>query len=62
MQKICEGLNQNGVFIFTTGGVDVPGEKSDSCMGPSDVLQCLGYTKNTGTVGTVRMRLQASGV
>src|SRR5260221_6020584 len=45
MQKICEGLTQNGVFIFTTGGVDEPGEKSDSCMGPPMYCSVLGIPK-----------------
>ena len=45
MQKICEGLTQNGVFIFTTGGLDEPGEKSDSCMGPPMYYSVLGIPK-----------------
>jgi len=45
MQKICEGLTPNGVFIFTTGGVDEPGEKSDSCMGPPMYYSVLGIPK-----------------
>ena len=45
MQRICEGLTPNGVFIFTTGGVDEPGEKSDSCMGPPMYYSVLGIPK-----------------
>jgi SAM-dependent methyltransferase len=45
MQKICEGLTQNGVFIFTTGGLDEPEEKSDSCMGTPMYYSVLGIPK-----------------
>jgi SAM-dependent methyltransferase len=45
MQRICEGLTPNGVFIFTTGGVDEPGEKSDACMGPPVYYSVLGIPK-----------------
>lgn len=31
--KISEGLNENGVFIFSTGGVEVPSEHTDSFLG-----------------------------
>jgi len=34
LRKICEGLAPGGVVIFTTPGLDEPGEKSDSNMGP----------------------------
>jgi len=34
MRKLCAGLAPDGVLIFTTAGLDVPGEKSDSNMGP----------------------------
>lgn len=33
LRKICDGLAPNGVFLFTTAGLDVPTEKSDSNMG-----------------------------
>ena len=42
LNKICEGLTPNGVFIFTTGGLDEPGEKRDSCMGPPVYYSVLG--------------------
>jgi SAM-dependent methyltransferase len=45
LQKICEGLAAKGVFIFTTGGVDEPGEKSDSCMGPPMYYSVLGIPR-----------------
>lgn len=34
LKKILSGLNNAGVCIFTTGGVDSPEEKTDSVMGP----------------------------
>ncbi|MGA3171369.1 MAG: class I SAM-dependent methyltransferase [Chthoniobacteraceae bacterium] len=45
MQKICEGLSEGGVFIFTTGGLDEPEEKRDSCMGPPVYYSALGIPK-----------------
>jgi SAM-dependent methyltransferase len=33
-RKICDALTPGGVYIFTTGGLDAPEEKSDSSMGP----------------------------
>ena len=33
LHKICDGLADNGVFIFTTGALDGPHEKPDSSMG-----------------------------
>lgn len=34
MRKLCAALEPGGVLLFTAGGLDGPGEKSDSCMGP----------------------------
>jgi trans-aconitate methyltransferase len=31
--KICSGLAQDGVLIFTTGGVDAPDEVTNPCFG-----------------------------
>ena len=45
MRKICEGLAKDGVFIFTTGGLDEPEEKHDSCMGPPVYYSALGIPK-----------------
>ena len=33
LEKICAALAPNGVYIYTTGGLDDPGEKSNSDMG-----------------------------
>jgi SAM-dependent methyltransferase len=46
MRKICDGLAPDGVFIFTTVGFDVPGEKSDDTnMGPPVDYGYLGVPK-----------------
>ena len=42
MRKICAGLTQNGVCLFTMGGLDEPGEKTDSYMGPPMYYSSLG--------------------
>jgi SAM-dependent methyltransferase len=33
IQKLCAGLKPGGVFIFTTGGVESAGERTDPCLG-----------------------------
>jgi len=33
LRKFCAGLNPGGVFIFTSGGVDTPGEVTNPCHG-----------------------------
>lgn len=45
LRKICAALAPAGVFIFTTGGVDGPEEKTDSCMGPPVSYSALGIPK-----------------
>jgi SAM-dependent methyltransferase len=45
MRKICAGLAPAGVFIFTTGGLDEPTEKSDSAMGPPVHYSLLGLPR-----------------
>ena len=45
LRKICEGLARNGVLLFTTGGLDEPTEKTDSCMGPAVSYSVLGIPK-----------------
>jgi SAM-dependent methyltransferase len=45
LRRICDGLADNGVFIFTTGGLDAPGEKSDSFMGVELSYSALGIPK-----------------
>jgi SAM-dependent methyltransferase len=43
--KICRSLNPGGVFIFTTGGMDAPEEKTGSEMGPTVYYSVLGIPK-----------------
>jgi SAM-dependent methyltransferase len=45
LQRICGGLPHNGVFIFTTGGLDVPSEKLVSFMGVELSYSALGIPK-----------------
>jgi SAM-dependent methyltransferase len=33
LQKLCDGLNPGGILIFTSGGVDTPGEVTNPCHG-----------------------------
>lgn len=33
LEKLCAGLNSGGVLIFTSGGVNVPGEVTNPCHG-----------------------------
>ena len=33
LRKVCRGLNARGVFIFTTGGVEAPCERTNPCLG-----------------------------
>jgi SAM-dependent methyltransferase len=45
LQKICDGLADNGVFVFTTAALDAPHEKSDSSMGIDVWYGILGISK-----------------
>lgn len=42
MTKLADALEPGGVFIFTTGGLDKPDEKTDSFMGPEMYYSTLG--------------------
>lgn len=33
LRKLCAGLNEGGILIFTTGGVDSAEERSNPCLG-----------------------------
>jgi trans-aconitate methyltransferase len=44
-RKLCNGLLRQGVFIFTMGGVDEPGEVRDSHMGVPMYTATLGIPK-----------------
>jgi SAM-dependent methyltransferase len=45
LEKVCAGLAPNGIYIFTTGGLDEPGEKSNSDMGVPLGYSALGIPK-----------------
>lgn len=51
MKKICDALAPGGVFIFTTGGLDGPEEKSDSSMGPPVHYSVLGIPRTLEILG-----------
>jgi SAM-dependent methyltransferase len=42
LKKLLQSLTQDGVCIFTMGGLDVPSEKVDSAMGPRMYYSVLG--------------------
>ncbi len=42
LQKLCAGLNPDGVLIFTTGGLESAGEKTDPCLGQPMYHAALG--------------------
>ncbi len=42
LKKILRGLTKGGICIFTTGGLDAPGEKIDAAMGPQMYYSVLG--------------------
>lgn len=42
LRKLCRGLSAGGVLVVTTGGLDAPEEKDDSCMGPPMYYSVLG--------------------
>ena len=50
IRKLCGALTPGGVFIWTTGGVDQPSEKRDSCMGPPMYYSVLGIPQTLQTV------------
>ncbi|WP_338429778.1 class I SAM-dependent methyltransferase [Synechococcus elongatus] len=43
--KLVQGLEPGGIFIFTTGGLDEPTEKTDSFMGPEMYYAALGIPR-----------------
>ena len=45
LKKILAHLTAKGVYIFTTGGLDEPGEKIDSYMGPQMYYSTLGIPR-----------------
>ena len=45
LRKLCEGLKPGGVLIFTSGGVDEPGEIFNEMMGQPMYHAALGIPK-----------------
>jgi SAM-dependent methyltransferase len=60
LRKICDGLAPGGVFIFTTGGLDGPEEKSDTSMGAAGALQRAGNSADARTAEPLWLCLPAS--
>jgi SAM-dependent methyltransferase len=51
LAKLLAGLAPGGVCIFTTGGLDAPGEKTDAAMGPPMYYSVLGIPDMLELVG-----------
>ena len=45
LEKVCAGLNQGGVLIFTSGGVDIPNEVTNPCHGQPLYHAALGIPR-----------------
>lgn len=45
LKKICDGLNPGGVLIFTSGGLDQPGEVTPPCLGQPLYTAALGIPR-----------------
>lgn len=45
LEKLCDGLADDGVLIFTSGGVDEPGEVTNPCQGQPLYHAALGIPK-----------------
>lgn len=50
MRKILAALKPGGVFIFTTGGLDQPEEKTDAAMGPIVYYSVLGIPRTLALI------------
>lgn len=50
LTKLCDGLSPGGVLIFTSGGVDEPGESSNPYLGEPLYHAALGIPKLLETV------------
>lgn len=44
LTKLISGLNPNGIFIFSCGGIDKPDEHINNAMGPQVYYSSLGVT------------------
>jgi SAM-dependent methyltransferase len=54
LRKLCCGLNQGGVMIFTLGGTDEPGEVRDAPMGVPMYTATLGVPKTLALLAECR--------
>ncbi len=45
LMKLCDGLADGGVLIFTSGGIDRPGDSTNPCMGQPMYHAALGIPK-----------------
>ena len=45
MRKLCNALSERGILIYTTGGVDAPGESSNPFLGQPLYHAALGISK-----------------
>ncbi len=50
MLKLMAGLEPGGVFLFTSGGLDAPGEHVDATMGPLLYYSTLGIPALLGVL------------
>lgn len=50
--KLCAALNSDGVLIFTSGGVDVPGEVTNPCHGQPLYHAALGIPELLRLIGS----------
>jgi SAM-dependent methyltransferase len=51
LKKLLSGLTPGGVCIFTTGGLDLPTEKTDTAMGPPMYYSLLGIPETLRVIG-----------
>ena len=45
LKKLCDGLSQGGILIFTSGGLDQPGDVTNPCMGEPLYHAALGIPR-----------------
>jgi len=54
MLKLMAALEPGGVFVFSAGGLDAPGEHTDSTMGPEVYYATLGIPGLLDVIGEAR--------
>jgi trans-aconitate methyltransferase len=50
IEKLCMGLSSGGVFVFSTGGVDEPDERTNSSMGEPMYHAAIGISQVLQTI------------